>query len=272
MGRGTWGLRFGVSCARASSASWRPMPPPVLILMKGHPGTGKSTLANALAKKLSWPLIDKDDVRDCTLHLQAPLPCEVLAHAEAAPNPGGPPRVVDAGVLNELAYEVMWRVAARQLALGLSVVVDCPLARAALFGRGLDLAHATGAKLGVLECRPGDTEEWRRRLEGRAAAESALPLPGGEVPRASDILPGGGPPGEGPTPGCHVSGGAGGTGIRHHKPQTWAELQRLLDRYGGCWEFATGGGVPKLVVDTTALSREASLAAAYSWAMRLLDE
>jgi len=36
----------------------------VLILFKGHPGVGKSTLAQALAITLQCPLIDKDDARD----------------------------------------------------------------------------------------------------------------------------------------------------------------------------------------------------------------
>ncbi|KAH8515549.1 hypothetical protein H0E87_004132 [Populus deltoides] len=40
---------------------------PVIIAMKGHPGTGKSTLASSLASSLKIPLIDKDDVRDCTI-------------------------------------------------------------------------------------------------------------------------------------------------------------------------------------------------------------
>ena len=37
----------------------------VLVLMKGHPGTGKSTLAQCLCRLLEWPLIDKDATRDC---------------------------------------------------------------------------------------------------------------------------------------------------------------------------------------------------------------
>ena len=37
----------------------------MLILFKGHPGVGKSTVAQALALRLRCPLIDKDDARDC---------------------------------------------------------------------------------------------------------------------------------------------------------------------------------------------------------------
>ena len=37
----------------------------ILILFKGHPGVGKSSLARALAVRLRCPIIDKDDARDC---------------------------------------------------------------------------------------------------------------------------------------------------------------------------------------------------------------
>ena len=42
--------------------------------------------------------------------------------------------------LNALSYEVMWRYIEKQLLCGLSVIVDCPLAREALFAKGRQLA------------------------------------------------------------------------------------------------------------------------------------
>ncbi|ONM51425.1 hypothetical protein ZEAMMB73_Zm00001d018831 [Zea mays] len=42
---------------------------PVVVAMKGHPGSGKSTAARAIATALCCPLLDKDDVRDCMLPL-----------------------------------------------------------------------------------------------------------------------------------------------------------------------------------------------------------
>jgi len=71
-----------------------------LIAMKGHPATGKSTLAQALARQQRWPLIDKDDVKDHTANV-----------------PGG----------NVLAYDILWQVVETQLRLGMSVIADSPL-------------------------------------------------------------------------------------------------------------------------------------------------
>ena len=92
---------------------------PVLLLLKGAPGSGKSTLAAAAAAALSWPLVDKDDARS---------PCQHLVAAHPSLN------------WNQLAYDVMWRVCERQLRCGLSVIVDCPLARRELFDRAASLA------------------------------------------------------------------------------------------------------------------------------------
>lgn len=165
---------------------------PMLIAMKGHPGTGKTTLANSLASTLKLPLLDKDDVRDKLQSLQASSSVS--------------------SVLNDASYRVIWQIAATQLRLGLSVIVDSPLSRRAHFEYLAHLGSSSGARLLIVECRPKDEEEWRRRLERRAEA-------------------GGGP--------------------GWHKPSTWQDMERLLDGYGGCTEYDVGD-VPKMVVDTTA--------------------
>ncbi|PRQ52160.1 putative P-loop containing nucleoside triphosphate hydrolase [Rosa chinensis] len=167
---------------------------PVIIAMKGHPGTGKTTLARSLASTLKIPLIDKDDVRDSTLTLQ-----------EAG---------VSSSLLNDMSYGAIWQLASTQLRLGLSVVVDSPLSRRAHLDRLLQIATSGGARLVVVECRPADEDEWRRRLERRGGGE--------DEDEAS-----------------------------WHKPSTWREMERLLESYDGCTDY-DAGNVPKVVVDTTA--------------------
>ncbi|XP_022741055.1 uncharacterized protein LOC111292764 [Durio zibethinus] len=122
---------------------------PLMIAMKGHPATGKSTLAHALASTLKFPLIDKDDIRDSTFHLQQSSSSS------------------SSHLLNDLSYEAIWRVASTQLQIGLSVIIDSPLSRRTHLDRLLDLAASTGAQLLVVECQALDQAKWRERLEGR---------------------------------------------------------------------------------------------------------
>jgi len=130
--------------------------PNYLIAMKGHPATGKSTLAHALARAFGWPLIDKDDIKDHTLHL-----------------PEG----------NQLAYAIMWQVVARQLALGSSVIVDSPLSYPVGYTTACELCARYGARLLVVETYL-DEAIWRMRLETRPAEESTHKLRGWQAMQA----------------------------------------------------------------------------------------
>ena len=128
--------------------------PPVaeqaLLLMKGFPATGKSTLAEALARRLGWPLVDKDDIKDHTAAL-----------------PDG----------NRLAYAILWQVVRRQLLLGLSVIADSPLSYPETYATGRQLAAEYGAHLLVVEVRLAEAE-WRRRLEARPPSASSHKIAG----------------------------------------------------------------------------------------------
>jgi predicted kinase len=128
----------------------KPHHPTTLLLLKGHPATGKTALAEALVAALGWPLIDKDDVKDFTLEL-----------------PDG----------NQLAYRIMWQIAARQLALGLSVIVDSPLSYPESYATGQALAAQHGARLLVVETWLPD-DEWRRRLDARPVDASTHKIRG----------------------------------------------------------------------------------------------
>lgn len=144
----------------------------LLIVMKGHPGCGKSTVSRALARALRCPVVDKDDVRDCTMELECPcvLACTCWSSSVVrSRSSDGALHKFTSNKLNTLSYVVMWRVVETQLDLGIDVIVDCPLAREGLFQKAVALAHKFDYTLVVVECLPGDKEEWRSRLETRAS-------------------------------------------------------------------------------------------------------
>lgn len=94
-----------------------------IILCKGHPCTGKSTITAHLASILHWTVCDKDDAKD---QLQA------LVQQDST--------LSDAHI-NAVSYSVMFSVAATQLKCGNSVIIDSPCARRAVFDRAYDLAQ-----------------------------------------------------------------------------------------------------------------------------------
>lgn len=115
-----------------------------LLALQGPPGSGKSTLGQAVSRGLGWPLIDKDDVRD------------LLDDA----NPG-------------LTYDIMFNVVRRQLRQCLSVIADSPLGYRRTYERAAQIADETGAALAIIACHCPDEGLWRQRI----AARRALPLP-----------------------------------------------------------------------------------------------
>jgi predicted kinase len=114
-----------------------------LIGFKGYPGCGKSTVARALAQRLGWPLIDKDDIKT-VLDSMLPKP-------------------------DSAAYTIMWRLAERQLSVGVSAICDSPLMNET-YGNAVALAQRSGARLIVIECRCPDDAILRDRIESRQGA------------------------------------------------------------------------------------------------------
>jgi len=112
-----------------------------LLLFKGLPGCGKSTLSRALGKHLRWPVIDKDDIKDI-LHEQIPAS-------------GG------------MAYDIMLNVARRQLLQGLCVICDSPLLYSITYERAQAIATETEASLVIVECICSDKDIWRQRIDAR---------------------------------------------------------------------------------------------------------
>src|SRR2546429_9180559 len=85
-----------------------------LVLVKGLPGCGKTTIGRALSERLGWTLIDKDDIMDV-----------LEPYVEGA---GG------------YSYDVMLAVARRQLLQGLDVICDSPMVYAITYERARAVA------------------------------------------------------------------------------------------------------------------------------------
>ena len=118
----------------------------MLIVMRGGPGAGKSTLARAIARSLRIPLIDKDDIKDII-----------------------DPAMAETKVAGMLAYECMWRVAERQLALGMSAIADSPLTGEMGYQRMATLRERYNMPVLVIHCACSDDTLWRERIEARQA-------------------------------------------------------------------------------------------------------
>ena len=122
------------------------------ILMRGYPGTGKSTIARLLAAALHAPLIDRDIIRKVAVDVFGNLP-----------------RV------GEFSYELMFALTREQLGLGLSVVVDTPLTYHTTFEQAQELAQTFHTPLLVVHCQcPPQVQ--KRRLEGRRGKVSEFQI------------------------------------------------------------------------------------------------
>src|SRR5437660_12336046 len=114
-----------------------------LSVMRGYPGTGKSTIARAISTALHAPLIDRDILRQKAVDIFGDLP-----------------------QVGRFSYELMFALAEEQLSLGLSVVVDTPLTYRTTYEQSKKLAKTFQTQMLVVHCQcPPDVQ--KRRLEGR---------------------------------------------------------------------------------------------------------
>jgi len=121
----------------------------VIVQMHGEPGSGKSTVARALAPRIGALVLDKDVVKSALLRAGAP---EKLAA-------GG-------------AYEAYFDLAEDIAGQGYSLILDNPVYWPLVEEKWVALCQRRGVPLRMIECVCGDRDELTRRLATRAARES----------------------------------------------------------------------------------------------------
>lgn len=120
--------------------------------MRGYPGTGKSTIARAIARALHAPLLDRDIIRQVGV--------DILG---------------DHANIGRIAYELLFALAREQLNLGLSAVIDTPLTYRVTYEKARLLAESFQLPMMVVHCQcPPEVQ--KRRLEGRKGQVSAFQI------------------------------------------------------------------------------------------------
>jgi predicted kinase len=124
---------------------------PQLIVFAGMRGTGKTSLARAVAREVRAVYLDKDTIKDCAIAL-----ADRLRLAQTQQFAGS------------LSYELLVAIARDNLSLGLSVVLDSPAGYQVFREKVKGLARSARAELRLIECICTDEKLLRQRVETRS--------------------------------------------------------------------------------------------------------
>jgi predicted kinase len=120
-----------------------------LIVFSGLPATGKSSIAEAVARELGIPIFAKD-------WLAATLKRLGIGYGESG-----------SSQLGQAGYELLTTLAQRQLSLGQSAILDSVLSWESTRRRWRTIAADYGAQWSVIECVCSDEKLHRTLLAGR---------------------------------------------------------------------------------------------------------
>ena len=133
-----------------------PIEHPTLLVVTGHPGTGKTTLARRLLKDLRLPLFEKDAIKE--------LLYEELGWSDRAWSQR----------LGRAAIALLYQCAEQTLAAGVSILMEGNLDPALAAPSLLNLRASTGCRFAQIVCR-AEQETLLARYHQRWTAGSRHP-------------------------------------------------------------------------------------------------
>ncbi len=117
---------------------------PILVVFKGQPATGKSTLAEQLSKSLGWQLIIRDQIKE-----------DLIVDG------------VDEDILGKKSHEIMWNKARDILVNGSHCILDTNLNQKIAYDDLVELEKNIKARILIIDCFCSDESVHKARFDER---------------------------------------------------------------------------------------------------------